>query len=176
MARPAPAAATHASPAMAGMISHSGRHRPYLLMPPNRAARARVSGATASWITTTAAMAPAAKFRRGFPVPVLRRFARDESSSALPVGYSGTMAQDSTSVRGMPPARQQQAWPYSKRGCRGGRPAGVLANRGLVVGRPALLVAGRHGCEIIGQRLRRRDVPDRGACGRRVDPGPEPAR
>src|SRR5260221_6427767 len=97
----------HASPAMAGMISHSGRHRPYLLMHTNRAASARVSGATASWITTTAAMAPAAKFRRGFPVPVLRRFARDESSSALPVGYSGTMAQDRTSVRGMPPARQQ---------------------------------------------------------------------
>src|SRR5216683_3489410 len=109
MARPAPAAATHASPAMAGMISHSGRHRPYLLMHTNRAASARVSGATASWITTTAAMAPAAKFRRGFPVPVLGWFARDESSSALPVGYGGTMAQDSTSVRGMPPARADLA-------------------------------------------------------------------
>src|SRR5258706_2509229 len=107
----------------------------------NRAASARVSGATASWITTTAAMAPAAKFRRGFPVPVLGRFARDESSSALLVGYGGTMAQDSTSVRGMPPARQQQTWPYSKRCCP--RPQGqcLLAQRRLVVRRPAVLRA-----------------------------------
>src|SRR5258706_7607054 len=82
----------------------------------NRAASARGSGATASWITTTAAMAPAAKFRRGFPVPVLRRFARDESSSALPVGYGGPMAQDSTSARGMPPARPQQTRPYFDEG------------------------------------------------------------
>src|SRR5215813_11479777 len=102
MARPGPAAATHASPAPAGMVSYSGRHRLHLLISTKIADSARVTGAAASWITKNAAVAPAAKFPCGAPARVLGRFARDENGSALPVGYGGTVAQDSPFARGMP--------------------------------------------------------------------------